>query len=345
MARLKARRLNRSGDASKYLTVLIWAILALGIIFLIWAQNNLLTVYDTVYKVGDLPKSLVGYKIVHISDMNNSTVQVVGKVEKLKPDVIILSGGYKDANGKADNSIEQIKKLTEIAPVYYVYNIEDGTDDILASTGATNLTDGSIVVEPKERDVNTFIKDNYGEKILNKAKDGDKDAKKYVEYVTEALEKTKGAKIRITGLNTYDYENGKYDALKKINEMTEKGRMDYEIVIAGNAKISPEVSKANINAIFSGGSYGTNYISDTYKKGSYGMNDTQFFLSGGVGKHKGVTRIFNFPEIQCITLSDGTIEDENPLEELLGIFFKDVGTIYDNDGGFESYKYEYEATK
>lgn len=345
MARLHARRLNRSGDLNKLLTVLVWTILVLGIAFLVWSQNHLLTVYDTVYKVGDLPKSLVGYKIVHISDMNNSTVQVVGKVNKLKPDVIILSGGYKDANGKSENTIEQIKKLTEIAPVYYVYNDEDGKDDILASTGATNITDSSVILEPKKKDVNEFIKDNYGDKIIDKANNGDKDAKEYVEYVTKALEETNGAKIRLTGLNTYSYENGKYDALNVLNKMTESGTYDYEMVVTGNAKISPEISKARINAIFSGGSYGTNYISETYKKGSYGMNDTQFFLSGGVGTHEGVTRIFNFPEIQCITLSDGTIYDKNPLEEFIEIFFKDVGTIYDNDGGFEEHRYEYTTTR
>ena len=73
-----------------------------------------------------------------------------------------------------------------------------------------------------------------------------------------------------------------------------------------------------------------------YKKGFYGNKGATIVVSGGVG-NLGDIRIFNLPEIQVLVLSDGTIKQNNPLENFIDMFVKDVGTIYDNDGGFKEY--------
>ena len=55
----------------------------------------------------------------------------------------------------------------------------------------------------------------------------------------------------------------------------------------------------------------------------------------------GSKRILNFPQIITVTLSDGTINNDNPLEKLLGYFISDVSTRFENDGGFSEYRYNY----
>ena len=109
----------------------------------------------------------------------------------------------------------------------------------------------------------------------------------------------------------------------------------------GNIKLMPQVKNSHMDAVFTGGTYGTNNVSADITKGQYGINGTQFFVSGGVATPNGINRVLNYPEIQCITLSDGTILNRNPLEKFLDMFIDDVGTIFDNDGGFTEYTYHY----
>ena len=45
-------------------------------------------------------------------------------------------------------------------------------------------------------------------------------------------------------------------------------------------------------------------------------------------------------DVRVVTLSDGTIKEKTPLEKFLNLFIKDVGTIYDNDGGFKVEEYQ-----
>lgn len=331
-------RTNKVAD-----TILIWSvrvIVILIILGIIWAQNNLLTVSSMTYQDTNIPKTFVGYKIVHISDIKNSGLNVAGAVKKLNPDVILITGGYSDANGNSNNTVKTINKLAQIAPVYYIYNPGD-TDGVLSNTSAVNITNTSVQLNCKVTDPRTFIENIYGKDILTKADGGDEESQLYLQYITEQIANLQGSTLNLFGLANYTEENGQYSARDKAYELILNSSSDYEIALLGNINLLNEVCKAEINMLFFGGTFGTNKISNTYTKGMYANNGTQLFVSGGIGKSEGVVRIFNFPEIQCITLSDGTIENKNPLEKLLGFIIKDVGTVFDNDGGFEVYKYDY----
>lgn len=355
MRGLKAQRMVHRAKSSMWITITLWVIAISVVIFLVWAQTNLLVPYKTIYKVDYLPKSLVGTKIVHISNLDNSSIDVCKATEAFKPDMILLSGGFRDDNGGYSKSVEQVTKLANIAPTYYVYNVKDkelGNEDFLSGTGAINLTNDYTIITAKSTDAETFIKNIYGDDIINKAINGDEEAELYVKYITEALNNTAGAKIRISGVNTFEYENGVYDALDFMNSVTEGETVDYDMLLMGNIRLITEMQKSHVDAIFTGGTYGTNSLHSWFVKGEYGVQGKQVFISGGVGTPKsikindgsevGIQRIFNFPEIQCITLSDGSILNHNPLEDFIGIFFDDVGNIFENDGGFQDKVYTYD---
>jgi predicted MPP superfamily phosphohydrolase len=339
MARLRTKRFKDNSIKDKILRIVLWVVPIILLIVLIWSQNNLVITDNIVFKVEGLPKSFVGYKIVHVSDLCNSSLNIVDDVKKLEPDIIILSGGYCDSDGNADKTVKQVKELCKIADVYYVYNSSD--KDVLKDTKAINLTNENIVLETGKIKTEDFIKEVYGNSILKKAENGDKEAKEYVKYVEEALKESKDASINLIGVGNFYNKDGKWDSLDFLNSVLEQNESEYKICITGNLENLEELSKADIDMIFSSGTFGTNLISDEYTKGTYGVNGTQLFLTAGIGKHKDVVRIFNFPQIQCITLSDGTIKNKNTLEKFIGLFVSDVGTIFDNDEGFREYKYEY----
>lgn len=339
MARLKAKKVRNHNIRDRIIQILLWTIPIVSIIWLIWAQNNLVTTEEIIFKVDELPKSFVGYKIVHISDLCNSSLDIIDDVKELNPDIIILSGGYTDSKGKSSNTVSQVKKLCKIADVYYVYNSTD--KDVLKDTDAINLTDKNVILKTEEIKVEKFIKEVYGEDILEKAEKKDKEALEYIAYITEALLKSRNATINLIGIGNYEGENGKSDALDFVNSKLESNNSEYTIGITGNLSNVEEIAKSELDMIFSSGTFGTNLLSNDYTKGTYGIKGTQLFLTAGIGKHKDITRIFNFPQIQCIVLSDGSIENKNPLEKFIGLFVDDVGTIFDNDGGFQEYKYEY----
>lgn len=360
MARgLSSKRMNKKGSRDKLITICIRLVLILIVVWLVWSQNNLVTVYDTTFSVPKLPKSLVGTRIVHISDIANSTVGLVAKVQKQEPDIIVMSGGYYDTNGNCDNTVSIVQQLVQIAPVYYVTNIHDRGNDPLQGTGATNIDGDFVILDGKQwqstDDFLISVYGKYGNIIVDKANavnNGTNDSEEYLaaaryyDYVSKKLQESAGAKIRITGISDMDGENPGKAARKKIDSMTELSQADYEIVLVGNMTLANEIAKSNmIDAIFTGGTFGVgftdgelDYFQGDYgvglEKGNFGYHGTQLFVSGGIGTYPGKHRIFNFPEFQCIVLSDGTIKDHNPLENLIAKFFDDVGTIYDNDGGF-----------
>lgn len=328
---------------NKLVTVFLWTVTILAIVFLLVAQNNLLVPYENVFQLNDLPKSLVGYKICHISDINNSSVNIVSSVKKFKPDIILMSGGYSDSSGNAENTISEVKALCEIAPVYYVLNVEDmeTNPNVLEGTGAINLTDNVIEVNKTYEDTETFIKTNYGSDLWKAYENKDEDVVRYITYVESELQRTQNETLRITGMHLYNEdENGDQAgdlAVQYMNKITAQGNRAYDIALVGNIKlVEPLCDSSNVDIIFTGGTYGTDKFSDNFKKGHYGFHGKQVFVSGGVGGHAGVRRIFNFPEIQLITLSDGSIKQRNTLERFIDKLTKNTSDIMSNDTGYHS---------
>lgn len=342
MRGLKKETKMNTSTKSRLIKVFLWTATLLFIISILVAQNNLLVPYENVFQLNDLPKSLVGYKICHISDINNSNVNIVKAVKKFEPDIILMSGGYSDSSGNASNTISEVEALCEIAPVYYVLNYEDMQKDpnVLNDTGAINLTDSVIEVNKTYEDTKTFIKTNYDGDIWKKYEDGDEEVVKYITYVEDELERTKNDTLRITGMHLYNSEENGDEAgslaVKYMNKITSQGKRAYDIALVGNIDLVEPLCESNVDIIFTGGTYGTDKFNDYFKKGHYGFRGKQVFVSGGVGGHEGVRRIFNFPEIQLITLSDGSIKQRNPLEKFIDKLTKNTSDIMSNDSGYHS---------
>lgn len=191
MARLKSKKMRNSNFGDAVTTFFLWFIPIVIIVSFIWAQNNYITVSMNTFESESMPKKFVGYSIVQVSDLDNSSKAstVVSKTKELKPDIIVLTGGYYDKNGNCNNSVKAVTELAKIAPTYYVTSPDD-KEDCLASTGAINVSNTLARIEPEQLTAEQFIKKNYGDDIINKAKAGDEKSSEYVKYIEEELSKS-----------------------------------------------------------------------------------------------------------------------------------------------------------
>lgn len=308
------------------------------IICTIWAQNNYIVTRKYVFETQDLQKSLVGYRVLHISDICNTNNNIAAKARKAKPDVIVLSGGYQDKHGKYNRTVKIVNKLCKIAPVYYIYNKKDSTQ-CLEGTEAVNITDTSVKLKQDIKDVESFIKKNYGSSIIKKAKKNDNDALQYMQYISDELQETESSAVTLCGIDNETFDNPQ-DLVKKSYDITGENKKDMIILVNGNISNVNTLAESNADMILMGGTFGMKNDETPCTKGTYSYLGVELFLSGGCGTLN-KTRIFNLPEIQLITLSDGTIKQRNPLERLLNRLIGDVGTIFDNDGGFHEYTKKY----
>lgn len=199
MAKLKSKKMRNSNFGDAVTTFFLWFIPIVIIVSFIWAQNNYITVSMNTFESESMPKKFVGYSIVQISDLDNSSKvnTVVSRTKELKPDIIVLTGGYYDKNGNCNNSVKAVTKLAKIAPTYYVTSPDD-KEDCLASTGAINASNTLVRIEPEQLTAEQFIKKNYGDDIINKAKSGDKKSSEYVKYIEEELSKSSDGQITLS---------------------------------------------------------------------------------------------------------------------------------------------------
>ena len=199
MAKLKSKKMRNSNFGDTVTTLFLWFIPIVIIVSFIWAQNNYITVSMNTFESESMPKKFVGYSIVQVSDLDNSSKvsKVVSKTKELKPDIIVLTGGYYDKNGNCNNSVKAVTKLAKIAPTYYVTSPDD-KEDCLASTGAINASNTLVRIEPEQLTAEQFIKKNYGDDIINKAKSGDKKSSEYVKYIEEELSKSSDGQMALS---------------------------------------------------------------------------------------------------------------------------------------------------
>lgn len=203
MAKLKSKKMRNSNFGDAVTTFFIWFIPIVIIVSFIWAQNNYITVSMSTFESESMPKKFVGCSIVQVSDLDNSSKvgKIVSKTKELKPDIIVLTGGYYDKNGNCNNSVKVVTRLAKIAPTYYVTSPDD-KEDCLASTGAINVSNTLARIEPEQLTAEQFIRKNYGDDIINKAKSGDKKSSEYVKYIETELKSDGQLALSLIGLTS-----------------------------------------------------------------------------------------------------------------------------------------------
>ena len=133
--------------------------------------------------------------------------------------------------------------------------------------------------------------------------------------------------IGVIGVDWYENEA---DTDKSLMDSFSKGSGTFNIGISSSPNHFNTIKDYGLNILLSGRNSEGEYTDKVYDS----MGTTMLLSNGLHGKKPS--------NVNLIILSDGTIKDKTLLEKFLGLFIKDVGTIFDNDEGVSEHKYEYE---
>ena len=339
------RRLKRGAKINDriypIITIIVLAVLTVGFV---WAQTNLLLVKEITYSSINIPRQYSGYKIAHISNIDNERQHLASKLKNKDVDIIIVSGGLVDSKGKYDKTIKELDELNKVADTFFVAQEQDiqYIDDIASETDAVYLVGKNVILPEIKITADEYIKLHCDDGITKQIEEGTDEAKKYVEYIAQELEKSKDERLQLVGVNGHN-ENI-YDTKDELYALSDYSS-SYRLLAFGNYKDADELTDTGVNIVMTGGTYGV--IDELpIKDGSVTAGDYQLFVSPGVcksiPKNVGEKRFMNFTEIQIINLHDGMIYKRNPLERFIDLFMNDTGTIFDNDGGYSTYTYRYD---
>lgn len=272
-------KINLSKKAKKRIILLISVILFA--VFAFW-QNNNITVTNHEYTSPKIPKEFDGFKIVHLSDYHNkycgeNQESILNLVSQQNPDIIVITGDIIDQNFKGyENSQELITGAVEIAPVYYVTGNHERSSDEYEIIRETMINAGVNVLE----DEIAIIEKN-------------------------------GEILQIIGL---DADSLQSNVLEELMSQTDSDSLC--ILLSHNPEEIEYYSECGADIAFCGHAHGGQIrlpftqglfapdqgILPEYTAGAHKNGNLTEYISRGIGNSGFPLRVFNFPEIVCVTL-------------------------------------------
>lgn len=133
---------------------------------LLWDSKYRLTVTEYSLEAQHLPAAFDGFTIVQLSDLHGAEFgtdnnRLIKQVSRLKPDLIALTGDYIESAEQLPVTEHLIRKLTDIAPVYFTSGNHDWASGSIRALKETVTDSGGIylsneMVEP-EREGHSII--------------------------------------------------------------------------------------------------------------------------------------------------------------------------------------------
>lgn len=282
--------MNKEKKFSPFKLVLITFFISLGVIlYSRYIGPNGLITNETNIINSDIPLSFYGYKIVHISDLhyNNTTLKedlnvIQNNVEKINPHIIVITGDIldNDISYKTSDKNDLVDFLNSLK-ADYKYIITGDHDIKNLFNEIVEATDFKLL-------------DNTYDVIYN----GDYDP------------------IIIGGLSS---KQDKIDINKKISSIEtaiDNYKSTYNILLVHEPSIIDNIDNTKYNLVLAGhthnGQFNIPYIKDIlidksdrkYNKRYIKNNNTDIYISSGVGTTKIRGRIFNHPSIEVYRLLD-----------------------------------------
>ncbi len=256
-------------------------------LYLAWENKTIVTTKIEV--VSDkVPESFSDYKIVHISDLHNTEFgfrnrRLIEKIEKAKPDIIVMTGDMVDMYRPRINvAVSLGENLCKIAPTYFV----TGNHDVKA-VGREELLDGF-------KDAGVTVLDN---KNILIEKDGES-------ICLLGIDDPKFLDDTRTGTDRENIES----VLRLLTENTQE---KFEILLAHRPEMIDVYSSFKIDLVLSGHAHGGQINIPgkggvvapgqgwfpEYYEGLYTVNNTKMIVNRGLGNSAFPFRINNKPEI------------------------------------------------
>lgn len=268
----------------RFLFILLLIILLLLIYCRYEGTKGLIT---KEYKIetNSIPSSFDGLKIIHFSDLHylrvvddNMLKKVVEEINLINPDIVIFTGDLidKDYNINDEQKEKLITLLKSINSKYGKYTIIGNHD----------------YIKDKEEIETIYNESNF---IL-------------LQNTSDIIYSSQNEKIFIGGLDTYSYDKADID--KVMDYFKENDNIDYKIILVHEPDyIDTITSKYNVDLVLSGHShngqinipfikkYFLPYGSKKYYKNYYNVDNTDLYISSGIGESRINLRFLNKPSI------------------------------------------------
>ena len=259
-------------------------IIALTLVYARYLGTSGLFVKEYHIKSNSITETYNGLKIVHFSDFHYGRTtnleelkNLVKDINKIKPDIIIFTGDFIDKDIKIDDSkmaniIEELKKLDSTYGNYYVNGNHDNKFDkykqMMDSSNFIDLNNSYDVIYNTNNE--TILLSGLSTKADTKFLD-DVFKDKFYNYK----------------INIMHYP----DDIKKIKDY------NYDLVLAGHSH------NGQIYIPFYGAVIRPNHAK-TYYDEYYKLNNTNFYISSGIGTSDFNFRWFNRPSYNVYILTN-----------------------------------------
>lgn len=265
----------------------IWLLLLLLFLAMAYGANNRIEVTQYTYETDALSVSFNGFRIVQLTDLHNKVfaeenAALLDSVRALKPDIIVLTGDFIDASThtNVDDALLFMRQIPEIAPAYFVYgNHEHYLSKAVLSDFEKQITE-------------------YGVHFLNNE--------------TVQIESPTGQTFSLIGLDDHSLQ------ANILKTLADEAKDDFQILLAHEPQFLRDYyAESGVDIVFSGHTHAGQWripfthqglyapdqgLLPEYSDGVYTAGDTTMYLSRGLGNSGFPLRLFNHPEIVCVTL-------------------------------------------
>lgn len=276
----KAKRARTwRGIGIRLLLVLLFIAMAYG-------ANNRIEITNYTYETDALSVSFNGYRIVQLTDLHNKifaekNAGLMQQIRDLNPDIIVLTGDIIDASNHTNiqAALLFMQQIVDIAPTYYVYGNHEH-------------------YLPKS-DLSSFEEkiQEFGVHFMNNE--------------TIQIESATGQTLSLIGLDDLSLQ------ANILKTLADEAPDDFQILLAHEPQyLRDYYAESGVDLVFSGHTHGGQwripfthqglYAPDQgflpkYTDGIYTEGDTTMYLSRGLGNSGFPLRLFNHPEIVCVT--------------------------------------------
>lgn len=259
-----------------------------------------LEVKEYTIKNNKIPDSFHGAKIIHVSDLHYKTTYYKKEVEKmitmineLKPDLVVLTGDLFDKDTKYDNKdFEELTiLLSKIEPTIGKYAISGNHDEqvpewetVIKNSGFINLNDTYDTVYMNSLNPLLIVGVSSSLNNMKEINDRLKPATDYIKSIQGQEKKNNIPNYKILLLHEPDY----IDDIDYSN---------YDLVLAGHSH-NGQIRIPGIGAIT------LPEGAKKYYDEHYTLNQTELYISSGLGTSTIPYRLFNKPSINLYRLTN-----------------------------------------
>lgn len=265
----------------------------------LYIDSNFLQVTNITIKNKKIPSNFNGYKILHLSDLHSKSfgeknINLINKINKINPDVIVMTGDMVNCNDvNYDSFLNLVKGLSKKYKIYYIMgNHEQSMEyekrkvifDFLEANEVKILDNEKIILENNNQTINL-----YGSWCNLRYYSSSKIKEKY-EFTSEVMDRI---------MENSPIEEEKYNILLAHNPnfIEAYTKWGADLVLSGHIH-GGMVRMPYIGGIFSPDTM----FFPKYTSGVYNVNDKNLIVSRGLGRGVRGFRFLNRPEINVITL-------------------------------------------